>query len=66
MPNMPTRETIAAQHPNHYSIEEAASCYTCNPYELSGPQYHRVLDEGGDPSQMHESDILKLQERGVR
>jgi hypothetical protein len=65
MPNIPTRETITEQHPNHYSIYESVSCYHCNPYGLTEVQYRRICDEGGNPSEMDESDVLRLQERGI-
>lgn len=60
MPNIPTRETITEQHPNHYSIYESVSCYHCNPYELTEVQYRRICDQGGNPSEMHESDLLRV------
>jgi len=54
MPNMPTPETITAQHPNHYSIQESVTCEKCNPYGLTEKQYRAILDQGGDPSQQEE------------
>jgi hypothetical protein len=54
MPNMPTPETITAQHPNHYSIQESVTCDKCNPFGLTEKQYRAILDQGGDPSQQEE------------
>lgn len=51
MPNMPTRETITQQHPNHISIQDAVRCGKCNPRDLTEKQYRSILDQGGDPSQ---------------
>lgn len=51
MPTMPTRETITAQHPNHYSIQESVQCEKCNPEELTEKQYRTILDQGGDPAE---------------
>lgn len=43
-----------AENPNHYSIQDAVSCYKCNPQRLTEKQYRAILDQGGDPSQEQE------------